>query len=180
MRKLQAQIEQSKQDIKVKRIGAATGEANESRKIASASASAILKSVRADEQEAGKQLLKDIDEQMGVAVVALGEQNGQGSVQERSALDRSFEAESNAATMVSRLEELMVPASFDVVIPDEYVHACAAARKCRRPPPGRARVPRLLTTSTRTHRLIPAPPHPARARRPNAALALPGTKSCRS
>ena len=128
MRKLQAQIEQSKQDIKVKRIGAATGEANESRKIASASASAILKSVRADEQEAGKQLLKDIDEQMGVAVVALGEQNGQGSVQERSALDRSFEAESNAATMVSRLEELMVPASFDVVIPEEYVHACATAR----------------------------------------------------
>ena len=61
-----------------------------------------------------------MDELLGPAIDALGEQTGQGSVQERSSLDRAMTAQRQCADKLTLLEELMVPENFKVTIPDEY------------------------------------------------------------
>jgi len=76
--------------------------------------------VRPSEIDAAAQLLAAIDEVLDPGIAALSENVAQGSVQERSALDRASSAVADAASKISTLEELMVPSDFFVKIPEEY------------------------------------------------------------
>lgn len=120
VRKLQAQLELAKTDLKVKRIGSTIGEMKESKKIIGNKGSAILKSVRAGDMETGTKLLAEIDDDCSKALTALEGLGPAGSVQERAALDLATKSENAATTKISRLEELMVPTDYKVPIPDEY------------------------------------------------------------
>jgi hypothetical protein len=100
VRKLQAQIETGSSDIKVKRIGAAIGDLQQARSTVKSQGRDMLKSVRPLEIEAATKLLIDIDAALDPGIAALSENVAQGSVQERSALDRASSSVVNAASMV--------------------------------------------------------------------------------
>jgi cyclophilin family peptidyl-prolyl cis-trans isomerase len=120
VRKLQSQVETGISDIKVKRIGAAIGDLQQARGTIKGQGKDMLKSVRPSEIDAATQLLAAIDEVLDPGIAALSENVAQGSVQERSALDRASSAVADAASKISTLEELMVPSDFFVKIPEEY------------------------------------------------------------
>ena len=87
-------------DIKVKRIGAAIGDLQQARSTVKSQGRDMLKSVRPLEIEAATKLLIDIDAALDPGIAALSENVAQGSVQERSALDRASSSVVNAASMV--------------------------------------------------------------------------------
>lgn len=120
VRKLQSAIEQSKNDLRVKRIGAAVSDLQQARMLIQSKGAAMLKAVRASEADAGKRVLGEIDASVDAALAAVNEMGGQGSVQERNALDKCAQAQTQAAAKLSELEELMVPEGFKVEIPAEY------------------------------------------------------------
>ena len=100
VRKLQSQVETGISDIKVKRIGAAIGDLQQARGTIKGQGKDMLKSVRPSEIDAATQLLAAIDEVLDPGIAALSENVAQGSVQERSALDRASSAVADAASKV--------------------------------------------------------------------------------
>lgn len=120
VRKLQTQIETAAGDIKVKRLSAAVDGLQKARETIKSQSPAMLASVRASGQAEGKLLLGEIDAELVPAIAALSEQNGQGSVQERAALDKAKAGQAAASAKLTSLEELMVPDGFTVPIPAEY------------------------------------------------------------
>ena len=64
----------------------------------------MLASVRSAELDKAKAQLSGMQEDLSNAVAALSEQNGQGSVQERAALDRAIASQAAAADKLSTLQ----------------------------------------------------------------------------
>jgi len=104
----------------VKRISAGIGDFKDAKGLVGSQASKILASVRPSGTDTAKKLLGEMDELLATGIGALSEQVSQGSVQERSALDRANAAQAEAADKVSQLEELMVPENWKIDIPEEY------------------------------------------------------------
>jgi cyclophilin family peptidyl-prolyl cis-trans isomerase len=122
VRKLQLQVETAATDIKTKRIRSAIDDFESIRSTIKSKSSAILSSVRPSEQARGKALLSEIEDQISPALAALSENSGQGSVQERSSLDRAYKAQSKSSAKLSELEELMVKDGYKVEIPSEFAN----------------------------------------------------------
>jgi peptidylprolyl isomerase len=80
----------------------------------------MIASVRPSQVEEGKRLLAAIDADLDPAIDALAIQASQGSVQERSALDKAYAAQEAASRKLSQLEELMVKDGYKIPIPAEY------------------------------------------------------------
>jgi len=120
VRKLQNTVEVVGGDIKVKRIKPAIDGFTKARQIIKSDGAAMLAAVRPSEVETAKKLLASMDEELAPGISALAEQTGQGSVQERSSLDRARAAQVSIAEKVSTLEELMVKDDFKVEIPAEF------------------------------------------------------------
>jgi len=120
VRKLQNTVETVGGDIRVKRIKPAIDGFTKARQIIKSDGAAMLAAVRPSDVEVAKKLLASMEEDLAPGVTALSEQTGQGSVQERSSLDRALAAQASVAEKISTLEELMVPTNFKVDIPSEY------------------------------------------------------------
>lgn len=122
VRKLQNSLETAGGDVRVKRISSAVGGFQSSKDQINKEGGKMLASVRSAELDKAKAQLSGMQEDLSNAVAALSEQNGQGSVQERAALDRAIASQAAAADKLSTLQELMVPEGFKVAVPPEFAN----------------------------------------------------------
>ena len=120
-RELQVNLEGIKQDVASKRKGPAI---DGSKKVKS-----ILASKKADKMAAVcrepsvcKQLMVEIDAEMDPFGVAVKQSQDAftGSLEERNALDKAYNAQVKAGKLLTKLEEQMVPAGYKTPVPAAY------------------------------------------------------------
>mmetsp|Transcript_35660 Transcript_35660/g.114027 ORF Transcript_35660/g.114027 Transcript_35660/m.114027 type:complete len:441 (+) Transcript_35660:98-1420(+) len=117
-RKLQSSVEAIKDDLKAKRVAAASGDVETAKRLVSASASALVGAAPTAERKADVEsrlaLMKDELEPIGAALKSLGPA---GSPQEREALDEAGLRQANAARLVTEIENRLVPLNYKANVP---------------------------------------------------------------
>lgn len=120
-RDLQKAIELIKDDITSKRLSAASSDVNQASRLSSGKAvDKIVSAVRPEAKEDGAKLVGEINGALSPLQGYLAENNQRGSPQERIALDAAYKAQAGISLKLSQLEEMMVPSSYGVAIPDEF------------------------------------------------------------
>lgn len=125
VRSLQGVLEAIKNDIGSKRKSAALDGAKKARALMSDKQGAkLVAGCREDDavQKQCKEILATMTDDMGPLSAALKDSmdSFQGSPEERDALDRAYAAQEKATESLTVLEENMIPAGYEVPVPDEY------------------------------------------------------------
>ena len=122
-RKLQYAIEAIKDDLRAKRISAASGDVSTAKRLVASSKEALLKAAPTSERKAEiaerLDLIKEELEPIGAALSTLG---GNGSPQEREALDLAGERQAKAAKYITEIENRLVPVNYkpNIEVADEF------------------------------------------------------------
>jgi cyclophilin family peptidyl-prolyl cis-trans isomerase len=121
VRELQADLETIKQDVASKRKGPAVDGAKKVKSILASKKAAKMASVCRDPAIC-TDIMKEIDMAMDPFTVAVktSQDAFTGSLEERDALDKAYNVQENAAKLLTKLEEQMVPDGYKTPVPSIY------------------------------------------------------------
>lgn len=118
-RKLQASVESIRENLRAKRILAATSDAENAKKLVASKGASIAQAAGTRKPEVEARLA-DLSGELVPLEAALSGIGPTGSPQERQALDEAGARQARAADLMSEIEARLVPPTFDSGVPDEY------------------------------------------------------------